>query len=400
MIPYVHNILPALYDMGNPSLANIEWQNLKSTLQTFVVVTFNINVFRPQLRESDLITGVLQVPQILTHVTMIELLVKLSVNIDFVSSSHKDAILTQLQSAFHELSPDNQDRLKRRLTSEQRMRLPFAKSNKKSVQALSFCLDASANTATQQKGKKCRKGKNRRARKKKLFAMQRANKAAARPAPEEHYDEEEDSDEDDDVPDLVAEAIPEKGVCELSGGLMVDPVQTPDGHLFDRAALEDWVRHEATNPITGTPLTISQCNAAVDVQESIRGYQMQMLSACEIAPEVFEPEAQRGPSLLGTLPSLSAPEQKPKKEKSKIRITSRSVVDCPEEMRCAVDGKVMVNPVRSPAGLVFEQKTLKRWMDNCGSVCPITGEPLRLEDCITDQAMKKTIVQFLKGKQD
>merc|ERR1719262_1932858 len=86
MIPYVYNILPALYD--NPACGpnEIEWQNLKSALQTFVVVTFNINVFRPQLRDADMIPRVLDVPNILTHIGMIELLIKISINVDFSKS--------------------------------------------------------------------------------------------------------------------------------------------------------------------------------------------------------------------------------------------------------------------------------------------------------------------------
>merc|ERR1719238_1848263 len=71
MIPYVHNILPALYDQPAAGPQLIEWQNLKSTLQTFVVVTFNINVFRPQLRDVDTIPKICEVPNILSHISML-----------------------------------------------------------------------------------------------------------------------------------------------------------------------------------------------------------------------------------------------------------------------------------------------------------------------------------------
>ena len=42
---------------------------------------------------------------------------------------------------------------------------------------------------------------------------------------------------------------PEKGRCELGGGLMREPMQTPDGHVFDRPVLEDWVGQHGTNPV-------------------------------------------------------------------------------------------------------------------------------------------------------
>jgi len=211
--------------------------------------------------------------------------------------------------------------------------------------------------------------------------------------------------------------VPSKAVCELTGALMHDPVCTPDGHTFDRAALEDWTRTHATNPFSGAPLSMEECQPAPELQGYIQGYQMQMLSACEIAPEAFEeafeeppqPEIEvpqpkpaaplvRGPSLLGDLPQLAA-SQKKKKEKSKIRIESRSVVECPDEMRCSIDGKVMTNPVRSPLGHYFEKKTLERWVTSCGSVCPITSKPLRLDECTPDAEMKKRIIKFLKNQQ-
>merc|ERR1712087_949679 len=79
MIPYVYNILPALYEMPAAGPQNIEWQNLKATLQTFVVVTFNINVFRPQFRDGDMIPKICAVPNILGHISMLELLVKMAI---------------------------------------------------------------------------------------------------------------------------------------------------------------------------------------------------------------------------------------------------------------------------------------------------------------------------------
>jgi hypothetical protein len=140
---------------------------------------------------------------------------------------------------------------------------------------------------------------------------------------------------------------------------------------------------------------------------------MQMISACQIAPEAFEqppdeapavpmPSAGAGNRLLGDLPPLdtakpSSPSSK--KDKGKIKIASRSVVDCPEDMRCAIDGKVCINPVRSPYGHLFEKKTLERWMQNCGSVCPVTSKALRVDECQPDTDMKKRIVRFLKNQE-
>lgn len=300
-----------------------------------------------------------------------------------------------------------------------------------------------------------RRTRNKARKRKRIFGMQTESKAgrqqrvqaaaavAAEDPADAADDEEGSEDDDDDMPPLVpAEnwaaslgqtdeaGVPSMAKCQLSGVLMHDPVRTPDGYLFERAALEDWVQvqQQPSNPLTGAPLAMEQVAEATDVAQYIQGYQLQMLSAITIAPEAFDepsqpevPEPAAAPaassaapvqmpaaepmpapsSLLGELPSLSTREEnaQKKKEKGKIRIESRSVVDCPDYMRCAIDGKVMVNPVRSPHGHMFERKTLEKWLQNVGSVCPITQQALRLEECEADADMKKRIIKFLKGQQ-
>jgi len=263
--------------------------------------------------------------------------------------------------------------------------------------------------------------KNKSRKRKRLFNQKSSKDEAVQLAPEE----EDSSDEDDDMPPLIpadgwepclgavdqVTQVPSGAVCQLTGAMMSDPLRTPAGHLIERAALEDWMTITETCPLTGTPLTIDQCQPAQEIKDYIQGYQMQMIAAAEVRPDLFEQPATettaqaaatgRG-SLLGDLPDLSnanAAATKPakeQKEKNKIRIASRSVVECPEDMRCAIDGKVCINPVRSPYGHLFEKKTLERWFQNCGSVCPVTSKPLRLEECQTDGEMKKRIVKFLK----
>ena len=47
-----------------------------------------------------------------------------------------------------------------------------------------------------------------------------------------------------------------------------------------------------------------------------------------------------------------------------------------QELRCAVDRKLLCDPVVSPGGVAFERSTLQRWLQKHGS-CPVTGEALR-----------------------
>lgn len=450
MIPYVYNILPALYDKPHCGPNEAEWQNLKSTLQTFVVVTFNINVFRPQLRDSDMLCKVCEVPNILTHISMLELLIKVCINVDYVKGPHADILLSIIHSAFERLPPESRERLQRRMTSEQGLRLPYSRSAAQAVQTLAFALtppagDAHQNTEEKKARRKnnWRSAKNKARKRKRMFGMQGKGKGmaafAALGGGGDADEEGESEDDEDDMPPLMpAEnwesslgqtdetGVPSMAKCQLSGGLMHDPVRTPDGYLFERAVLEDWMQQHPSNPLTGQPLSLGDVASATEVASFIQGYQLQMLSACAIAPEAFEeppqpqvavptpvvhmpapepmpapaPASPSGLASLGDLPSLNKDQAstRKKKEKAKIHITSRSVVDCPDDMRCALDGKVMTNPLRSPYGHCFEKKTLERWVMNCGSVCPITQQPLRIEDCGPDSEMKKRIVKFLKGQ--
>merc|ERR550532_3167055 len=97
--------------------------------------------------------------------------------------------------------------------------------------------------------------------------------------------------------------------------------------------------HHGSHPMTGAVLDLALCQEATDIKNYIQGYQLQMLSACQIAPEAFDeppppeceppapshpcpaqPAVTTGPSLLGDLPALQKQEAPKKKEKGKIHI--------------------------------------------------------------------------------
>eukprot|EP00434_Breviolum_minutum_P043092 symbB.v1.2.038388.t1/scaffold5957.1/size24395/2 len=68
------------------------------------------------------------------------------------------------------------------------------------------------------------------------------------------------------------------------------------------------------------------------------------------------------------------------------RLRGVDPAEAPEDLRCAIDGRLLGAPVLSPYGHVFEKDTLTQWLTTCGSVCPITGKPLRQEaDATTEQ---------------
>ena len=62
--------------------------------------------------------------------------------------------------------------------------------------------------------------------------------------------------------------------------------------------------------------------------------------------------------------------------------------DVPPEFRCAINGHLLKEPARTPQGLVFERATIKLWLETRGSVCPLTGEALTLDDLIDDRDLR------------
>ncbi|KAF4718189.1 hypothetical protein FOZ63_008942, partial [Perkinsus olseni] len=194
--------------------------------------------------------------------------------------------------------------------------------------------------------------------------------------------------------------------CALTGCLMRDPVKTPQGVLYERSAITDWLTSgNSTCPVSGQGLAVSDLSAAPEVLDATVGCQAEALAeftadqksggggentlpSNETTQDGNGEEVNR--SLLGDLPTLESGKQglpsnpdksSQVKQALRIRRTSQKLVNAPAELKCALDGKIMTNPVRSPYGHVFEKKTLEKWFDSCGEVCPITEKPLSIDDC-------------------
>ncbi|OQR81793.1 hypothetical protein THRCLA_11408 [Thraustotheca clavata] len=107
-------------------------------------------------------------------------------------------------------------------------------------------------------------------------------------------------------------------------------------------------------------------------------------------------------ALLGDLPSfqrLNVPpetdlrddiksiQDKPKKKKR----SKKKDVEDPPEFLCAITKKLLKDPVKSPYGHVFERAVIEKWINNYGSRCPVTGEPLALGQLVADDALLSEI---------
>lgn len=131
-----------------------------------------------------------------------------------------------------------------------------------------------------------------------------------------------------------------------------------------------------------------------------------------------KPSEKDGFRLLGDLPSLKPKaghgknvkvalslqynsESKPdhnfmkSEHKAKVSVNSKPKSDMPEEFLCAINGHVMKEPVKSRnTGIVFEKETIMVWLQNNGSICPITNKELLIEDLHLDTELQTKIKKF------
>lgn len=74
------------------------------------------------------------------------------------------------------------------------------------------------------------------------------------------------------------------------------------------------------------------------------------------------------------------------------------VAEAPAEYRCAYDGQLMMDPVRSPYGQVFERAALAHALAALGGLCPSTGAPLALEDCVRLPELRRQIAAWVRQR--
>eukprot|EP00796_Vickermania_ingenoplastis_P000845 gene845-482_t len=108
--------------------------------------------------------------------------------------------------------------------------------------------------------------------------------------------------------------------------------------------------------------------------------------------------------LLGDLPNLKpakaekkvsiAVAAKPAKEKGSKKLgKANRALDANTSFLCALTGNVMKNPVTSPYGHTFEKEDILRWLEQNGSVCPVTGKALTAAQLVPNQAVAQMVIQ-------
>ena len=138
--------------------------------------------------------------------------------------------------------------------------------------------------------------------------------------------------------------------------VMHDPVSTPDGHTFERSAVEQWIRVRGTNPVTRAPLTLDQLTPNRALRGAIEEF---LLSNQQVRAQIERLQRQR---------------QEAQRQVNGGRGGMQRYI-------CGISLSIMFDPVTAADGRVYERKHIEMWIDHCGAnggpvVSPLTRNPM------------------------
>jgi hypothetical protein len=210
---------------------------------------------------------------------------------------------------------------------------------------------------------------------------------------------------DEEMDDDCEELIPELSSEFLRGRL--DAFLRNEVQPLGVQVLEQW--HAKFFSVDVDAL-ISQDNASF---QFIDGVFQQLKQSAATAVAVAAPvaacvERPVGNKHLADMPSLSK-----RAEEKKVAANSAAVYTAPPDQRvavakvqygapqvanrlaCALSGNTMKCPVISPYGHNYEKDVIEQWIKQQGSVCPLTGNPLSLEELKPNKALQSEIMQTM-----
>ena len=71
---------------------------------------------------------------------------------------------------------------------------------------------------------------------------------------------------------LPSEIIPQGFYCCITQDIMKEPVQTIDGHIYEKEAIIHWFQHNTTSPLTGLLLSSTSLRPQVQLQKRIKKF--------------------------------------------------------------------------------------------------------------------------------
>ena len=70
----------------------------------------------------------------------------------------------------------------------------------------------------------------------------------------------------------AAAEVPDDYVCPISAAVMIDPVSTLDGFIYERTAITEWLRTKDTSPKTGATLESKALIPNYNLRSVIRSF--------------------------------------------------------------------------------------------------------------------------------
>lgn len=113
------------------------------------------------------------------------------------------------------------------------------------------------------------------------------------------------------------------------------------------------------------------------------------------AAEVLEARAR---AQVAPAPAMQLVDPSPPPVPRRAGIMQNLVHEAPAEFRCQLDGQLMMDPVRTPYGHTCERSGLVHALGRSGGNCPLTGQPMAIEACQRDAALRKRALQWVRAR--
>jgi hypothetical protein len=168
---------------------------------------------------------------------------------------------------------------------------------------------------------------------------------------------------------MTTPAPPAEFLCPITKKVMKEPVVSRYGIYFEKKAIFEWLNQGYNYcPVTGNPLRPSNL-----ISDKTLEWKIQYWASKNGVTDVLKAEVKEEDEDLLVLGFVAVP---------------------PEKLRCALTKEVMKDPVVSKRGHSFERAAIRKWMEEMGARCPITGETLNPSDLISNKKLKWEIQQW------
>lgn len=121
---------------------------------------------------------------------------------------------------------------------------------------------------------------------------------------------------------------------------------------------------------------------------------LDIYEAHSVPPHATQPQLPATPAVTTT--ATIVPQPLLQSGRGRGTILQELVASAPAKFRCAFDGQLMMDPVCSPQGIVFDRTALAHALGVSGGFCPISGSPLELEQCARLPDLRKRMTKWVR----